>query len=142
MRPVIWEGGHLILIDQTKLPMEEKLIKCYTYHDTANAIKNMIVRGAPAIGATAAFGMVLGARNISKTDDKEKWLEELNKIGDTLKQTRPTAVNLGWAVDKMIEVAKNNMELNIEQLNKILEDKALKIAEDDIKSNKQLEIRG
>ncbi|HHY14206.1 MAG TPA: S-methyl-5-thioribose-1-phosphate isomerase [Thermoanaerobacterales bacterium] len=138
MRPIIWEDGHLKLLDQTKLPIEEKYVKCYTYHDTARAIKNMIVRGAPAIGATAAFGMVLGSRNINQTDDKGQWFGELRKIGDILKQTRPTAVNLGWAVDKILEEAKNNMELDIEQLHKILEEKALKIAKEDVEGNKQI----
>ena len=131
----MWQKGCLKLLDQTKLPLEEKIIECSSYQDVADAINNMTVRGAPAIGATAAFGIVLGAREISENDDKNRWLEGLKKIGYELKQTRPTAVNLAWAVERMLKKAEDNIQLAIPRLQDILEDEAYKIAREDIENN-------
>ncbi len=135
MKPIMWQKGCLKLLDQTKLPLEEKIIECSSYQDVADAINNMTVRGAPAIGATAAFGIVLGAREISENDDKNRWLEGLKKIGYELKQTRPTAVNLAWAVERMLKKAEDNIQLAIPRLQDILEDEAYKIAREDIENN-------
>ena len=95
----------------------------------------MIVRGAPAIGATAAFGIVIGAKEIGVIEDKKRWLEELKKIGFELKQTRPTAVNLAWAVERMLKKAEDNIQSGIPQLQDILENEALEIAREDVESN-------
>lgn len=135
MKPIMWQKGCLKLLDQTKLPLEEKIIECSSYQDVADAINNMTVRGAPAIGATAAFGIVLGAREISENDDKNRWLEGLKKIGYELKQTRPTAVNLAWSVERMLKKAEDNIQLAIPRLQDILEDEAYKIAREDIENN-------
>ncbi len=135
MKPIMWQKGCLKLLDQTKLPLEEKIIECSSYQDVADAINNMTVRGAPALGATAAFGLVVGAREISENDDKNRWLEGLKKIGYELKQTRPTAVNLAWAVERMLKKAEDNIQLAIPRLQDILEDEAYKIAREDIENN-------
>lgn len=135
MKPIIWEKGCLKLLDQTKLPLEEKIIECRSYQAVADAIRNMIVRGAPAIGATAAFGIVIGAKEIGVIEDKKRWLEELKKIGFELKQTRPTAVNLAWAVERMLKKAEDNIQSGIPQLQDILENEALEIAREDVESN-------
>jgi methylthioribose-1-phosphate isomerase len=102
--PVIWQDGKVLLIDQTRLPGEYSRVAISRSSDMAQAIKTMIVRGAPAIGVAAAYGMYLGATEI-KTSDRSKFLEHLEKIADLLRQTRPTAVNLFWAISRMLKTA-------------------------------------
>ncbi len=91
--PVIWQENKVLLIDQTRLPEEYSVVEIALVEDMAQAIKTMIVRGAPAIGVAAAYGMYLGAREI-ETDNVEQFLNQLEKIAQLLRQTRPTAVNL------------------------------------------------
>jgi methylthioribose-1-phosphate isomerase len=102
--PVIWQDGRVFLIDQTRLPGEYSMVAIKRSSDMAQAIKTMIVRGAPAIGVAAAYGMYLGATEI-KTSDRTKFLEHLEKIAELLRQTRPTAVNLFWAISRMLKTA-------------------------------------
>jgi methylthioribose-1-phosphate isomerase len=106
--PVVWKEDRVLLIDQTKLPLEYSLVAINRYEDMALAIKNMIVRGAPAIGVAAGYGMYLGAREID-TDDRQKFLAELQKIADILRETRPTAVNLFWAISRMLKIAHESL---------------------------------
>ena len=87
-----WKDNKVIMIDQTKLPNEEVYLKCQTYEDVADAIKRMVIRGAPAIGVAAAMGIALGAIKI-ETNDKAKFFSEVNKITDVILATRPTAVS-------------------------------------------------
>lgn len=102
--PVVWQDGKVFLIDQTRLPGEYSMVAISRSSDMAQAIKTMIVRGAPAIGVAAAYGMYLGATEI-KTSDRTRFLEHLEKIADLLRQTRPTAVNLFWAISRMLKTA-------------------------------------
>lgn len=110
--PVIWQDNQVILIDQTLLPTEYSVVTISSATEMAEAIKTMIVRGAPAIGVAAAYGMYLGAREISSSDcgnhnfDRPQFLAELEAIAVMLRQTRPTAVNLFWAIDRMIRTAQ------------------------------------
>ncbi|HKR63404.1 MAG TPA: S-methyl-5-thioribose-1-phosphate isomerase [Thermoanaerobaculia bacterium] len=90
--PLRWDGHRLFLLDQRLLPREEKWIACASAGEVADAIRTMVVRGAPAIGVSAAFGMAMAARAE----------EDLNVAADLLKRARPTAVNLAWAVDRML----------------------------------------
>ncbi len=134
-----WTGNSLVLIDQRYLPLEEKYVECRNYLDVANSIKDMVVRGAPAIGATAAFGFVLGAKEFSHLSDKNLFLNKLDEVKNSLSKTRPTAVNLFWALNRMDKVLKDsfqNKETN--DLVKTLEEEALKIAYEDIEINKQI----
>ena len=130
-----WTGESLILVDQRKLPLEEVYVECEDFMDVARAIKEMIVRGAPAIGATAAFGYVLGVKD-SKGSSFEEVLEKMKKVKEVLSKTRPTAVNLFWALDRMekrlIEHGKT------EKLYEVLEEEAYKIAIEDIEMNKSI----
>ncbi len=103
--PVRWRDDHVQLIDQTKLPQEHTLVEIRLASDMATAIQTMIVRGAPAIGVAAAFGMYLGSREIS-TSDRQVFLEQLDAVGQMLGATRPTAVNLFWAITRMLKVAR------------------------------------
>lgn len=106
--PVVWQDDHLVLIDQSRLPLEYDLVRISRCDDLAIAIKEMIVRGAPAIGVAAAYGMVLGAREI-QTRDRDQFLVQLDTIAHKIKDTRPTAVNLFWAVDRMLKVARQTI---------------------------------
>ncbi|MBD2365227.1 S-methyl-5-thioribose-1-phosphate isomerase [Anabaena minutissima FACHB-250] len=102
--PVIWQNNSVLLIDQTRLPNEYVVVEIHSSEDMARAIKTMIVRGAPAIGVAAAYGMYLGAREI-ETSDRHEFLAQLEQVADLLRATRPTAVNLFWAISRMIKTA-------------------------------------
>ncbi len=97
---VKWDEAGVVLLDQRKLPAEETYLTCKTYGEVADAIRRMVVRGAPAIGVTAAMGVALGIKNSSAGNLKEL-AEELDVISKTLFETRPTAVNLPWALGRM-----------------------------------------
>jgi len=102
--PVIWQNNCVSLIDQTRIPEEYSRVIINRSADMARAIETMIVRGAPAIGVAAAYGMYLGATEI-KTNDSTKFLAHLEQVADLLRQTRPTAVNLFWAISRMLRTA-------------------------------------
>ena len=102
--PVAWDNDQVLLIDQTRLPAEYAVVEIKRYEDMAEAIRTMIVRGAPAIGVAAAYGVYLGARQI-RTADRDVFLEQLDAIAQKLRATRPTAVNLFWAIDRMLKTA-------------------------------------
>jgi methylthioribose-1-phosphate isomerase len=94
---ICWSEAGVVMIDQTRLPREEVYVTCRTYQEVAEAIRSMIIRGAPAIGVAAAMGIAIGARHTPDTDlDRE-----FPVICETLAKTRPTAVNLFWAIDRM-----------------------------------------
>jgi methylthioribose-1-phosphate isomerase len=101
MLPTIeWRGDAVVMIDQRKLPGEEVYVRCTTAPEVARAIRTMVIRGAPAIGVAAAMGIALGARR-SKALGTKQFAVEFTKTCDLLASTRPTAVNLFWAVDRM-----------------------------------------
>lgn len=102
--PVIWHEDRVLLIDQTRLPSEYVIVEISRCDDMARAIKTMIVRGAPAIGVAAAYGMYLGAREI-QTEEREAFLSQLEDVAQVLRLTRPTAVNLFWAIARMLKTA-------------------------------------
>src|SRR4030066_165028 len=113
VRTLKWDNNVLKLIDQRKLPFEEVYVSCKTAACVAKAIKNMVVRGAPAIGVSAAYGVALAALNF-KGKDKEKFAGYINGNIELLAGTRPTAVNLFWALDRMKKVLAVNRSLNKE----------------------------
>lgn len=121
-----WTGDSLILIDQRFLPLEEIYVECKTYQEVAKSIKDMVVRGAPAIGASAAFGYVLGAKQNQQYTEKNKFFQEMKNVKKVLAETRPTAVNLFWALNRMEQVMNDNFNLNdIKAIVDILEIEAL-----------------
>jgi methylthioribose-1-phosphate isomerase len=105
VRPVLWESDRVRLIDQNRLPQECTWVEISSSDDMAVAITTMIVRGAPAIGVAAAYGIYLGAMEV-QTTDRATFLSELEQIAIKLRATRPTAVNLFWAIDKMMTTAQ------------------------------------
>ncbi|MDJ0747254.1 MAG: S-methyl-5-thioribose-1-phosphate isomerase [Xenococcaceae cyanobacterium MO_167.B27] len=132
--PVIWNESKdcVILIDQTRLPQEYNVVEIARYEDMAQAIKTMIVRGAPAIGVAAAYGMYLGAREI-RTSDRNYFLQELETIAQVLRQTRPTAVNLFWAISRMLKTAYESVG-SIEEVKDILLETAQTIQQEDLQT--------
>jgi methylthioribose-1-phosphate isomerase len=137
---MIFEDNTLKLIDQRKLPTQIEYFKCKNYLDVKKAIKVMVVRGAPAIGAVAAYGFYLAALEfIDNSDELEK---NLKTAAEELNSARPTAVNLSWAVEQMLELALSNIDKNKDDLLDILKSRADKIADDDRKINKKLAEHG
>ena len=118
--PVIWQKDKVLLVDQTRLPAEYSIVEISCSEDMAQAIKTMIVRGAPAIGVAAAYGMYLGAREIN-TSDRSKFLLELEQVAQMLRETRPTAVNLFWAISRMLKTAYETIGTIAEIKNSLLE---------------------
>jgi methylthioribose-1-phosphate isomerase len=110
--PVAWKDGALELLDQTRLPSEEVWLRCTSAEDVAGAIRRLAVRGAPAIGVAAAYGVVLGAR---RGDD-------LGFVTELLRSTRPTAVNLGWALDRMAAGPDGDADALLERAHAIARD--------------------
>ncbi|HEY9825328.1 MAG TPA: S-methyl-5-thioribose-1-phosphate isomerase, partial [Stenomitos sp.] len=130
--PVVWQNDHVRLIDQTRLPTEYSVVEIKLCSDMAAAIKTMIVRGAPAIGVAAAYGLYLGAREIPATEPTQ-FLTALEEVAQTLAATRPTAVNLFWALSRMLKVAKSTPG-SVEQIQARLLDEAHAIAAEDLQT--------
>ncbi len=138
--PVIWQNdspgspqsGRVLLIDQNRLPTEYALVEISRCDDMAHAIKTMIVRGAPAIGVAAAYGMYLGAREIEVTD-RDRFLTQLEKVAETLRTTRPTAVNLFWAIEQMLKAARQTLG-TVDYLKEVLLNTAKQINAEDIQT--------
>ncbi|MDQ2086153.1 S-methyl-5-thioribose-1-phosphate isomerase [Herbivorax sp. ANBcel31] len=137
MRPIKYCNGVLKLLDQTLLPTEQKVLELDNYVDISQAIKDMIVRGAPAIGVTAAYGITIGAKALD-LDSKEEFFKALRNICDTIKATRPTAVNLFWAVDRVFNKAVSNKDKSISEIQSIIENEALSMEKEDVLSNKSI----
>jgi methylthioribose-1-phosphate isomerase len=104
IEPIHWQDDHLELLDQRLLPHQQKWLSVHGYQEVIDAIRQMSVRGAPAIGVTAAYGMALASREIDSSA-LDNFLSRLEAIGQELKAARPTAVNLSWAVERCMEVA-------------------------------------
>ena len=131
VKTIEWTPGGVVMIDQRKLPREESYVTCKTYEEVAEAIRQMVIRGAPAIGVAAAMGIALGM-NAAKDDDLDGALE---KICSTLAATRPTAVNLFWAIERMKRVYQSAPREGVRQA---LVEEALKIYAEDIAINEQI----
>lgn len=136
-----WSGDAVTMIDQRLLPVKEVYVKCKTYQEVAEAIREMIIRGAPAIGVAAAMGIALGAQNI-KAKGFEEFYNEYEVICDHLAGTRPTAVNLFWAVDRMKRFCVEHKKAPVERLKGLIKDEGLRIYEEDLEINRKIGING
>jgi len=134
VRTIQWKNDRVVMLDQRLLPHKEVYRVCRSYQDVAQAIRGMVIRGAPAIGVAAAMGMALGA---SKTQEKN-FDREFERIFLTLSKTRPTAVNLFWALERMRKVYADNRSRGVENVKRLLQEEAQKIYKEDIVANKQL----
>ena len=143
MRTVFWDYDNqtVKMIDQRKLPFEYEIAEFDDYNDVARSITEMYVRGAPAIGATAAFGMALAALQ-SETTDRLQLIRDLEEAAKVLNAARPTAVNLSWAVAKQLRVATNEELESTEDVRKSLLESAQKIADDDVALNRRMGFNG
>lgn len=135
--PVKWSDEGVLMLDQRLLPTEEKWLVLKTYQDVADGIREMVVRGAPAIGVSAAYGVALGAKNFVGMDITD-FEDELDYICEVLSKTRPTAVNLFWAIDRMkraFQGAKSKGK-SVSEIKAILLDEAKKIHDEDIEAQR------
>ena len=135
LRTIEWKNNEVIMIDQTKLPNELVFVKFTDYNDVAEAIRTLVVRGAPAIGVSGAFGMALAGLQ-SKAKTKEELLSDLEKAQKILFMTRPTAVNLVWGLEQIMKVAKEND--SVDEIKESIIDKAKQMADEDIKINQEM----
>jgi methylthioribose-1-phosphate isomerase len=136
-RTVFWENGQVCMIDQRILPGKFEINRYDTVQEVADAIQTMVVRGAPALGASAGFGMALAAQN-SKAITVKGLLEDLTAAGVIIGKLRPTAVNLFWGLARMIACAENNRSQSADAIRKALLDEAQNIANEDIQINKRM----
>ena len=142
MRSVFWENNQLKMIDQRILPARFEIVSFNKHKQVAEAIKNMTVRGAPAIGAAAAFGLALAGYE-SASSSRVDLLADLRHAATVLKDSRPTAVNLAWAVDRVMGVVANIPEgRSADELCQIVLDEAQKIADEDVEINKRMAEHG
>lgn len=127
---ISWKNNCVRIIDQTKLPLRLEYIDCRNAQCVWDAIKALKVRGAPAIGIAGAFGVVLGLNEI-KTDDYAEFKEGVDKVIDYLASSRPTAVNLFWALKRMQDIVYTNSDMSVHRIRRLLFKEAEKILEED-----------
>jgi methylthioribose-1-phosphate isomerase len=133
-----WRAEGVVMIDQTKLPLTEEYVTCRNYHEVATAIRDMIIRGAPAIGVAAAMGVAIGVEQASPDNLDVEFAE----ICSTLAATRPTAVNLFWAIDRMKRVYATARGWPIDEIRSRLVDEAKLMHEEDIAINRAIGSNG
>ncbi len=133
--PVRWNGQALVLLDQRRLPVEEIYRELTGWHEVAEALRALVVRGAPAIGCAAAFGMVLASRE-SRADGFDLFFADLETAGKGLAATRPTAVNLFWALERMKRCALAHRALPPGELRARLLEEAQAILDEDVAANR------
>jgi methylthioribose-1-phosphate isomerase len=136
MLPTIeWKGDSVVMIDQRKLPSLEVYVTCKTASEVAKAIRTMVIRGAPAIGVAAAMGIALGMRH-SKATGTKQFATEFQRVCDLMAATRPTAVNLFWAIDRMKRTfaAAAQSGASVDEIRQTLDAEALRIHDEDVAS--------
>src|SRR5438105_11575101 len=132
-----WTDRGVRFIDQTKLPTEETYVNCTTYQEVADVIRNMVVRGAPAIGVAAAMGIALGVKN-SKAENAGELKTEFDQICDAIGKTRPTAVNLFWAIRRMQQKFEMLRVRPVEQIKHAIIEEAQRMHAEDIAINQEM----
>jgi len=133
LRTVEWKDNKVVMIDQTKLPNELVFVEFNDFNKVADAIRTLVVRGAPAIGVSGAFGLALAVLQSNATT-KDNLFSDLEKAKKILFETRPTAVNLAWGLEKIMKVAKSGN--SVKQIKELIINEAKKMADEDIEINK------
>lgn len=133
IKTIEWQNGTVIMVDQTRLPSEEIYREYKTAEEVAQAIETMVIRGAPAIGVAAAMGIALGMQTVQGNVESE-----FLKICDRMSKTRPTAVNLFWAIDRMKTIFAGNQDQPVDQIRALLAVEAQKMHVEDIEANRQM----
>ena len=138
MRTIEWDDSDssIKMIDQTLLPIELKIIKCKNIADVCEAIQNLRIRGAPALGVCGAFGVALSAR-LSSAATTEGLMKDMKAAGEAIKKTRPTAINLAWGVDRVLNVAEVE-GLDLKLIRNVALDEAKRMADEDVEINKRI----
>ena len=135
IRTVEWKNNKVIMIDQTKLPNELVFVEYDNYNQVANAIRNLVVRGAPAIGVSGAFGLALAALQSDSTT-KENLISDLQKAKKILFETRPTAVNLAWGLEKIMKIVESGN--SVDEIKSLVIETSKKMADEDIEINRTM----
>ena len=136
MRTIKWKDGTVITIDQSKLPNKTVFLEMKSCHEVASAIKEMKIRGAPLLGAAAAYGLALSAYH-SEAEKRDDLMKEIEKSAEILRKTRPTAVNLFWAVDRIVEKASKAAG-DVKVVVEVIVDEAEMIANEDVEVNHKI----
>jgi len=136
-----FDDDTLHLLDQRKLPTAVEYYRADDFREVEFAIADMVVRGAPAIGATGAYGLYLAGREY-EGEPKDKFLKLVREAGKELSQARPTAVNLTWAIRRMDNLLEKNSEASVEELVKMMGEEAERIAREDVETNKEMARNG
>ena len=132
-----WTDRGVVFIDQTKLPTEEVYVTCKTHQEVADVIRNMVVRGAPAIGVAAAMGIALGIKN-SKAETGADLKKDFDQIADLIGKTRPTAVNLFWAIGRMKDKFEYLRMRPVPQIKDALIEESQRMHAEDIAANQAM----
>ena len=140
MRTVFWEDNRIKMIDQRRLPGTLEVVAYEDYRQVGEAIRDMVVRGAPAIGAAAAFGLALAAEESSQSG-RDELLSELNAAAAVLKSARPTAVNLSWALERMMKAACQPQD-GANEIRAAVLAEAQRLADEDVEINKRMAAHG
>lgn len=141
VKTIEWVDGKVVMLDQSRLPVEVVYLKCDNYHEVAECIKNLKIRGAPAIGIAAAMGVALAARDI-EADGFESFMRKLDPAFGTLLSTRPTAVNIKWAVERLRAFLSGHRHDSVEKLKELLKEEAEKILREDREINRAIGMWG
>ncbi|HET6847170.1 MAG TPA: S-methyl-5-thioribose-1-phosphate isomerase, partial [Anaerolineales bacterium] len=136
MRTVSWEAGELILIDQRRLPASLQVVRLNSHAAVAEAIAEMVVRGAPAIGVTAGYGLALAALE-SNASDTDELLRDLEAAASLLQAARPTAVNLSWALSQILHGA-HEFQGTADSLRAWIQQRAQALADEDVAINRRM----
>jgi methylthioribose-1-phosphate isomerase len=134
VKTIEWKDNKVIMLDQSRLPIEVNFIECTDYQTVAEGIRNLWIRGAPAIGIAAAMGIALGAQDI-KAGSFDDFMERLEPVMQTMLSTRPTAVNIKWAVERIKNLLYSKKDESIESLRRLLIEEAKNILKEDIEVN-------
>ena len=137
VKTIEWKDNRVLMLDQSRLPHEVIYVECTDYHKVAEGIRKLWIRGAPAIGIAAAMGIALGAQEII-AGNFDELVEEMQPIFNTLLGTRPTAVNIHWAVVRIKKFLQENNRESIDRLKQMLIDESNRILEEDIAVNKAI----
>jgi methylthioribose-1-phosphate isomerase len=136
-KTIAWKDNQVVMIDQRKLPLQEKYVVCKGYRSVIRAIKDLVIRGAPAIGVAAAMGVALGALKI-RAATMDQFKARLDVICRDMVTARPTAANLAWALERMRRVVAENPHKEVEQLKSLLVSEAKKVLSEDIAINRAM----
>jgi len=141
IKTIDWSDGKVIMLDQSRLPVDVLYIECDNHLTVAEGIRKLWIRGAPAIGIAAAMGIALAAQDI-RADDYESFLKKLEPVFETMLATRPTAVNIRWAVERLRAFLESNRDKNIQTLRELLIAESKRILDEDVEVNRAIGIWG